>query len=148
MAEAEWPGFDFSTVDALYPTKEGPYAYSQDALMERIRKCLNWLQHRPEKVILVVSHSGFMRRLSGRRFGNADFRIFEFTKDNQFRERPGAQLTGGRGLSPSDPSRAKEHWAGIKKSSSTTNITVMAMLSIHSDGWLAIPDVPLRPSSR
>ncbi|KAJ2903832.1 hypothetical protein MKZ38_009308 [Zalerion maritima] len=154
----DWPQFDFSTVlsDKYYPSKEGPYVYTQDALMARIAKCLKFLQRRNEKVVCVVSHSGFMRRLSRRKYGNADFRVFEFNEDNEFVERDIGKAkngTGGRGLSPSDPSRPKEHWAGIKKSLSITDLSSFTRGSTptgtgHGSCHLEVPHMPERPSSR
>lgn len=47
--------------------------------MERGIAARKWLRERPEKVIAVVSHSGFLRvGVCNRWFENADFRIFDF----------------------------------------------------------------------
>lgn len=72
---------DFSLVekDQIWPRKEGLYAYEYEALIERGKVARRWLKERKEEVIAVVGHDGFMRvGLSGKKFGNADFRIFEF----------------------------------------------------------------------
>jgi hypothetical protein len=38
---------------------------------------------RPEKVIAVVSHAGFLRTaIANRRFANADYRVFEISEDS------------------------------------------------------------------
>ncbi len=43
------------------------------------RAALRELYHRPEKYIVVVSHSGFLRTgISGHYYWNADYRIFDF----------------------------------------------------------------------
>ena len=75
----EWPQFDWGAVDPLYPKKEGLYEFSKGGLTERGRVAKKWLMGREEKVIAVVSHSGFLRvGVSHSRYENADFRIFEF----------------------------------------------------------------------
>ncbi|KAB8302472.1 hypothetical protein EYC80_005878 [Monilinia laxa] len=75
----EWPQFDWSTVDPLFPEKSGIYGYSKAALTERGITARKWLQQRPEKVIAVVSHSAFLRTcISYRHYANADYRIFDF----------------------------------------------------------------------
>jgi hypothetical protein len=57
----EWPQFDWSTVDPKYPTKTGIYTFSKEGLTQRGIAAKKWLRSRPEKVIAVVSHSGFLR---------------------------------------------------------------------------------------
>jgi len=79
--EKEWPQFDWSTVDPKYPAKTGLYEYSKRGLTERGIEARKWLKNRPEKVIAVVSHSGFLRvGVSYRMYANADFRIFDFAE--------------------------------------------------------------------
>lgn len=47
-------------------------------MLERGRSALADLYKRPEDVIVVVSHSGFMRTaVVGRWFANADYRVFD-----------------------------------------------------------------------
>ncbi len=78
---SEFPAFDFSSVDPVFPKKEGLYEFSYEALLERGRVARRWLKERKEKVVVVVGHDGFMRvGICQRKFGNADFRIFEFEK--------------------------------------------------------------------
>jgi len=80
----EFPDFDFSTVDPVFPRKEGLYEFSLEGLTERGVHARKWLRERKEKVIAVVSHDGFMRvGVSHKKFGNADFRIFEFEEEGQ-----------------------------------------------------------------
>lgn len=74
---------DWSEVDERWPSKEGRYAYTLEAVLERGRECRRWLRGREETCIAVVSHSGFLRvGVSNRRFANADFRVFEFAEDD------------------------------------------------------------------
>ncbi|CZR56553.1 uncharacterized protein PAC_06442 [Phialocephala subalpina] len=78
----EFPKFDFSTVDPIFPAKEGLYEFSQEALTERGQVARKWLKERKEKVVAVVSHDGFMRvGICQRKFGNADYRIFQFEEE-------------------------------------------------------------------
>lgn len=83
----EYPQYDFSGVDPLYPDKTSnlatnPYAFTQKAIVARGQTCLRDLYKRPEKVIAVVSHSGFLRTaVCNRMFFNADWRVFEFDEE-------------------------------------------------------------------
>lgn len=103
--EKEWPQFDWSSVDPEYPAKTGLYAFSGEALTQRGIVARKWLRERPEKVIAVVSHSGFLRvGVSFRQYANADFRIFDFGGGD---EEAGGNLVeweltekGGLGKSP------------------------------------------------
>lgn len=53
--------------------------WTQKSILARGQRCLQKLYTRPEKVIAVVSHSGFLRAaISRRQFANADYRIFDF----------------------------------------------------------------------
>lgn len=82
---AEFPEFDFSNVDPTYPDKSDntPYAFRRSANLARGQSCLRKLYTRPENVIAVVSHSGFLRTtISKRRYGYADYRIFSFREDS------------------------------------------------------------------
>ena len=73
-----------STVDPLYPAKTGLYAFSKNGLTQRGIEARKWLYSRPEKVIAVVSHAGFLRTsLSHRMYENADYRIFDFGEGEQ-----------------------------------------------------------------
>ena len=82
--EKEWPQFDWSSVDPKYPSKTGLYEYSKRGLTERGIEARKWLRSRPEKVIAVVSHSGFLRvGVSYKKYENADFRIFDFTEGHE-----------------------------------------------------------------
>ena len=82
-----WPQFDWSHMDPVYPAKEGLYAFSEEALLRRGVAARRWLRNRPEKVIAVVSHAGFLRvGMCHRKFENADYRIFDFRKDGDGEE--------------------------------------------------------------
>jgi broad specificity phosphatase PhoE len=77
--QKEWPQFDWSTVDPKYPSKKGLYEFSKRGLTQRGIEARKWLRSRPEAVIAVVSHSGFLRvAVSHRMYDNADYRIFDF----------------------------------------------------------------------
>ncbi|KAF2474829.1 phosphoglycerate mutase-like protein [Lindgomyces ingoldianus] len=100
----EFPQFDFSKVDPLYPDKTtsvsiNPYAFTGKAVLARGQACLQALYSRPEKVIAVVSHSGFLRTaISNRRFFNADWRIFDFDEDALIESRQKCLGVDGQGL--------------------------------------------------
>jgi hypothetical protein len=107
LMSKEWPDFDWSVVDPAYPSKEGLYAYSKSGLRNRglearylspslyltpsdsaqyVNVNSKWLHSRPEKVIAVVSHSGFLRvGVSARKYDNADFRVFDFQSSDEAR---------------------------------------------------------------
>ncbi|KAI0207001.1 phosphoglycerate mutase-like protein [Astrocystis sublimbata] len=79
----EFPSIDYSTVDPVYPDKSTPagskYHFTKATIVARGQAALQSLYERPEKVIIVVSHSGFLRRgVTGSWFFNADYRIFDF----------------------------------------------------------------------
>jgi broad specificity phosphatase PhoE len=82
--QKEWPQFDWSTVDPLYPSKKGLYEFSKRGLTQRGIEARKWLRARPEKTIIVVSHSGFLRvGVSHRMYDNADYRIFDFGEGDE-----------------------------------------------------------------
>ena len=105
---------DFSTVDPIYPSKSGLYAFTRTATLARGQFVLKSLSDRPESVIAVVSHSGFLRTaVSQRHFANADYRIFEFEVTeggdsglNRLREIERTEENGG-GMGWSYKGRAK-----------------------------------------
>ncbi|KAI1421176.1 phosphoglycerate mutase-like protein [Xylaria sp. FL1777] len=79
----EFPSIDLSTVDPVWPDKTTPagseYHYTKTAIIARAQAALQKLYKRPEKVIIIVSHSGFLRLgVTGCWFFNADYRIFDF----------------------------------------------------------------------
>lgn len=73
-----WPQFDWDAIDPVFPAKTGLYEYSDAGLARRLVTAKRWLRARPESTVAVVSHAGFLRRATGTRFGNADFRVFDF----------------------------------------------------------------------
>lgn len=95
--EKEFPQYDFSTVDSSYPDKttnpsQNPYAFTQKAVLGRGQTCLKELYDRPEKVIAVVSHSGFLRTaVCNRMFFNADWRVFQFDEE-EMKKNPGKYI--------------------------------------------------------
>ena len=83
---AQFPQVDFSHLDPVYPDKTSPaaalYHCNKDAVIARGEAALRGLYGREENVIVVVSHSGFMRTaVAGRWFANADWRGFDFVGD-------------------------------------------------------------------
>lgn len=106
VAAAEFPQIDFSHVDPVYPDKISPaadrYKYRRDKLIARAQSVLEELYHRPEKVVVVVSHSGFMRQcVTGDHYFNADYRVYDFQERKDGEEVPFAlrqwDLTKGAG---------------------------------------------------
>lgn len=82
--QKEWPQFDWSSVDPIWPAKTGLYRFSREGLTERGIAARDWLRNRPEKVIAVVSHSGFLRvGVSNKGYYNADYRVFEFAEGHE-----------------------------------------------------------------
>jgi broad specificity phosphatase PhoE len=83
----EFPQYDFSGVDPAWTDKtsnieRNPYAFTKKAIVARGQACLKDLYSRPEKVIAVVSHSGFLRTaVCNRMFFNADWRVFEYDEE-------------------------------------------------------------------
>ncbi|KAL2022237.1 hypothetical protein VTK56DRAFT_5847 [Thermocarpiscus australiensis] len=83
LLQASFPQVDFSHVDPVFPDKLSPagarYAPTRQAILARGREVLAELYSRPERAVIVVSHSGFLRAgVTGCWFMNADFRIFDF----------------------------------------------------------------------
>lgn len=107
----EFPAIDFSHVDPVYPDKTSPagahYAYTRKALLNRAQTCVRELDGRPEKAVVVISHSGFLRQaMTGCFWFNADYRVFDIkkngdTKDNFVLEQweQTAKSGGGMGWS-------------------------------------------------
>ncbi|RGP62344.1 phosphoglycerate mutase [Fusarium sporotrichioides] len=109
----DFPQVNFSTVDTVWPDKKSPagrrYAYTKKSILARGKLALEDLQKRPEKLIFVVSHAGFLRLgVVGYWFFNSDYRVFDFDTergaDGELKiiqqERT---LSGGLGLSWKDP---------------------------------------------
>lgn len=87
VMKKEFPNYDFSSVDPSWPDKttnlaSNPYAFTQKAVLARGQTSLKALYSRPEKVIAVVTHSGFLRTaVCNRMFFNADYRVFTFDEE-------------------------------------------------------------------
>ncbi|KAL6708770.1 hypothetical protein ACN47E_002466 [Coniothyrium glycines] len=87
LISREFPQYDFSSVDPSFPDKttnpaQNRYAFTQKAILARGQSALEELYKRPEKVIAVVSHSGFLRTaVCQRMFYNADWRVFTFDEE-------------------------------------------------------------------
>jgi broad specificity phosphatase PhoE len=84
MLSREFPAFNFNHVFPEYPQKTGRWAFSKTAALQRGVDCRRWLKARPEKVIVVVSHSAFLRICVSeyKQYHNADYRVFEFAEDS------------------------------------------------------------------
>ncbi|KAI1083319.1 phosphoglycerate mutase-like protein [Whalleya microplaca] len=79
----EWPGFDFSDLDPVYPQKTGLYANSEKTFQERATFAKQWLSKRTQKCIIVVTHSGFLKRLlHGTKFQNMEYKTYEMVNDD------------------------------------------------------------------
>ncbi|KAI1814414.1 histidine phosphatase superfamily [Poronia punctata] len=99
---AEFPDIDYSTVDPVWPDKTSPaghrYRYTKTAILARAQRALDKLHARPEKVVVVVSHSGFLRAgVTGSWFFNADYRVFDFDSAVPYRlvQRASTEEKGG-----------------------------------------------------
>lgn len=106
---AEFPSVDYGSLDPIYPDKTSAeatrYAHTRSSILSRGKRGLADLYSRPEKIIFVVSHSGFLRvGVVGWWFANADYRLFDFVAekegDGQFDlTQDETTLAGGLGLS-------------------------------------------------
>ncbi len=110
--ESAFPKIDFSRIDPVFPDKISPngayYDWSRDALLYRGQMSLKELSQRPEKIVLVVSHSDFLTQaVTGCSFANADYRVFDFVErqgpDDPYglKEWDQTRTRGGMGWSPS-----------------------------------------------
>lgn len=82
---AAFPALDFAGVDPVFPDKTSPvgarYRYQRAALVARAQAALAELHARPERVVVVVSHSAFLRQaVTGDHWANADYRIYDFVE--------------------------------------------------------------------
>ncbi|KAK4247511.1 histidine phosphatase superfamily [Corynascus novoguineensis] len=103
----EFPAIDFSALDPVYPDKtsaaSAAYRYKKGAVLARGQSALADLYERAEDVVIVVSHSGFLRTaVAGRWFANADYRVFDFvSREGKDEEEPYRlvewDLTRGKG---------------------------------------------------
>ncbi|KAI5272219.1 hypothetical protein E4T47_04460 [Aureobasidium subglaciale] len=108
----DFPSFDYSHVDPLWPSKTGPFAFTRTATVTRGQSCLHDLYSRKEKVIAVVSHAGFLRcAISLCKYSNADYRVFDFKEsdgkgDLELVEWEETERNGG-GMGESEKGRAR-----------------------------------------
>lgn len=103
-----FPHVDFSRVDPVWPDKTSGraarYGCTRSAVVERGRLCLEALHSRPEKLVFVVSHAGFLRTgVVGHWFMNGDYRIFDFAQGasdgRRVLRQDASTVAGGLGLS-------------------------------------------------
>ncbi|XXG93979.1 hypothetical protein Hte_000230 [Hypoxylon texense] len=84
VLQEEWPDLDFSSLDPVYPHKTGLYEASEAAYQKRASFARRWLFKRPEKCILVVTHSGFLKRtVQGPKYKNVEYRTYELFEDSE-----------------------------------------------------------------
>lgn len=120
---SDFPRIDFSSLDPVYPDKTSPagasYRYEKGAVLARGQSALADLYQRSEDVIVVVSHSGFLRTsIAGRFFANADYRVFDFAsrvgkRDGEPYRLVEWELTKGRGGLGRSSERCFEFGEGI-----------------------------------
>ncbi|KAF5614201.1 phosphoglycerate mutase [Fusarium subglutinans] len=101
-----FPQVNLSSVDPLWPDKTSPsaerYWYTKKSILARGQRALDDLKKRPEKLIFVVSHAGFLRLgVAGYWFFNSDYRVFDFEAQG-IKQREGT-AAGGMGLSFTEP---------------------------------------------
>ncbi|KAK1717162.1 histidine phosphatase superfamily [Colletotrichum lupini] len=109
QADARWQG----NKPSIYPNKTPPagaqYAFNREAILGRGQSGLQSIFERKEKLVFVVSHSGFLRAgVTGYWFFNADYRIFEFERSGApgkpFQlQQADSTLSGGLGKSRTEP---------------------------------------------
>lgn len=105
---SSFPTVSFTSVDPIFPSKAGRYAFTPKAITSGGEDCRSWLRARPEKVIAVVSHSGFLRvGVCNCGFANADYRVFDFVDDRLVEWEVTKNKGGGMGMS-------KKGWFGIE----------------------------------
>ncbi|KAG5778331.1 hypothetical protein H9Q73_007989 [Fusarium xylarioides] len=97
-----FPKVNLSNVDPLWPDKTSPsaerYWYTKKSILARGQRALDDLKKRPEKLIFVVSHAGFLRLgVAGYWFFNSDYRVFDF--EGQGIKQREETAAGGMGLS-------------------------------------------------
>lgn len=96
--EKEYPDVNFTQIDNVYPSKSGRYAYTLAAIKQRGIDARKGLRSRPEEVIIVVTHSAFLRTaVAFKHFANADYRIFTFSEEPDSIELLEEELTDGKG---------------------------------------------------
>jgi broad specificity phosphatase PhoE len=83
VVKKDWPDVDFSHLDPVYPQKTGIYEASEEAFQSRAALANRWLLERPEKCVVVVTHSGFLKRIvGGPKFQNVEYRTYRFAEDD------------------------------------------------------------------
>ncbi|KAI3323449.1 phosphoglycerate mutase-like protein [Xylariaceae sp. AK1471] len=76
--EKVWPGYNFSQLDPIYPQKTGLYGPSEESIQQRAAFARRWLSEQPDKCIIVVTHSGFLKRVVQEpRYRNVEYRAYE-----------------------------------------------------------------------
>lgn len=106
----DFPRINFSNVDPVWPDKTSPaarrYAHTRRDILSRGQFGLKALRQRPEKLVFVVSHAGFLRvGVAGYWFFNSDYRIFDFDQEagGLKLKQHESTVAGGMGLSWTEP---------------------------------------------
>jgi len=113
IVQKDFSQVDFSAVDPVWPDKSSSeaakYHYTRTSILARGQRALRDLEGRPESLIFIVSHSGFLRLgVAGWWWMNADYRIFHFVGERgsggELRlEQDESTVRGGLGLSWDEP---------------------------------------------
>lgn len=71
---------DFSPLPHDWNSKEGPWAPTPEALRARATRVRSMLRERPERLILVVGHGGFLAELipEEKSYANTEWRVYAF----------------------------------------------------------------------
>ncbi|KAH7121972.1 histidine phosphatase superfamily [Dactylonectria estremocensis] len=106
----DFPQVNFNNVDPVWPDKTSNtarrYAHTRRDILNRGKYGLEALKQRPEKLVFVVSHSGFLRvGVVGYWFFNSDYRIFDFDQGagGLNLKQQESTIAGGMGLSWTEP---------------------------------------------
>ncbi|TRX97916.1 hypothetical protein FHL15_001126 [Xylaria flabelliformis] len=81
--EKDWPGYDFSQLDPVYPQKIGLYGPEEKTIRERAAVARKWLAEQTDKCLVVVTHSGFLNRVvQGPRYRNVEYRTYKIERND------------------------------------------------------------------
>ncbi|KAI1811631.1 phosphoglycerate mutase-like protein [Poronia punctata] len=80
--EKIWAGFNFSQLDPIYPQKTGLYGPAEETIRQRAAFARQWLSEQPDKCIVVVTHSGFLKRVVQEpRYRNVEYRAYKIGRN-------------------------------------------------------------------
>ncbi|KAI0408900.1 histidine phosphatase superfamily [Xylaria palmicola] len=79
--ETDWPDYDFTQLDPVYPQKTGLYGPEEETIRKRAAVARQWLSEQSDKCIIVVTHSGFLKRVvPGPRYRNVEYRTYRIER--------------------------------------------------------------------